>query len=270
MAPLTAAAGIVLTFIASAPSNSVNAFSPATTSYKHAVTSTSSWRSSPIMSPLQMSDEATAEAEEDSAAVEEAAEPVLDPEVVELKDSITSLESDLRAKKTQLRSLQDNVDKYSKSGFARQVALVENNKRTRGANVADSKDAARATVLQSFLPVLDELDTAAKMYEGNDFARTFDALRSEFDNSLGALGVTEYGVESGQKMDVGRVVAVEEEYSDEFPKGTVISALKSGLEISGNVVRPAEAVGSLGVAGKGFKSAAVEEEGEAGGETPAE
>lgn len=183
----------------------------------------------------------------DAAAEEKPEEPPLDPEVVELKESITNLESDLKAKKTQLNNLKEMAEKYSSTGYARQVALVENNKRMRGANMADNKSAARATVLQSFLPVLEELDVVGQRYEGNAFAKTLDAgLRSELDNALGELGVSEYAVESGQAMDVGRVVAVEEEYSEEFAKGTVIRAVKSGLEISGNVVRPAEVVGSLG------------------------
>jgi len=210
-------------------------------------------------------EEATAEEETTEPVAEVVEETPLDPEVVELKESITSLESDLKAKKTQLRTIEDNADKYSKGGYARQVALVENNKRSRGSNLADNKLSARAEVIQNFLPILEELDVASKAYAGNDFGKTFDALRTGFDTELAGLGVTEYVAESGSTIDVGRVVAVEEEHSEEFAKGTVISALKSGLEISGNVVRPAEAVGSLGsAAGEGFGS---EEEGE---EAPAE
>lgn len=148
------------------------------------------------------------------------------------------------------------------------MALVENNKRMRGANMADNKSAARATVLQSFLPVLDELDAVGAKYEGNPFARTLDAgLRSELQSSLTELGVSEYSVEAGQSVDVGRVVAVEEQYSEEYAAGTVIQAVKTGLEISGNVVRPAEAVTSLG----SESAAAAAEEGaaEAGGEEAA-
>ena len=190
-------------------------------------------------------DDATATAEGTDEQPEEQVE--LDPEVVALKDQITSLESDLKAKRSQLSNLKERADKYSSTGYARQVALVENNKRLRRGSMADSKSAARAGVLQSFLPVLDELDVIGPKYEGVAFAKTLDAgLRSELENSLGELGVSEYAVESGQTMDVGRVVAVEEEYSEEFAKGTVIRPLKSGLEVSGNVIRPAEVVGSLG------------------------
>ena len=275
MAPLpTIAAGIALSLFAS-----VDAFSPASTTHRHHVTcSSSSWyktSSSPItiMSPLQMSDEENTEdtttAVEDSAeeqpVEEEEEEPKLDPEVVALKEQITSLESDLKAKKTQLNSLKEMADKYSAAGYARQVASLENNKRLRGANMADNKSAARASVLQSFLPVLDELDVIGTKYQGNSFASTLDSgLRSELKTSLNELNVQEYNVEVGDTIDVGRVVVVNEEYSEEHPKGTVIAALKSGLEISGNVVRPVEVVGSLG-----SESAAAEEgeDGEGGDET---
>lgn len=195
-----------------------------------------------------MSEDENAEADS-TATVEEDSEPEaeLDPEVVVLKESIASLESDLRAKKSQLSNLKDMAEKYSPTGYARQVALVENNKRLRGANNSDSRGAARATVMRSFLPVLNELDTVGAKYEGNAFAKTLDAgLRSEFANSLAELGVSEFVVESGQAVDVGRAVAIEEEYNEEFAKGTVIRVLRSGLEISGNIVRPAEVLGSLG------------------------
>jgi molecular chaperone GrpE (heat shock protein) len=173
--------------------------------------------------------------------------PKEDPAVTELKETISKLEATLKSKRSDLNNLKDMADKYSQSGYARQVAQVENNKRMRGANMADSKDAARATVLQSFLPVLDEMDAIAAKYEGNAFAGTLQSgLTSEFQNTLNEMGVAEYVVASGDDVVMGRVVAIEEEYSEEFGKGTVITPLKSGLEIQGNIVRPAECVASLG------------------------
>jgi len=183
--------------------------------------------------------------------------PKEDPAVTELKETISKLEATLKSKRSDLNNLKDMADKYSQSGYARQVAQVENNKRMRGANMADSKDAARATVLQSFLPVLDEMDAIAAKYEGNAFAGTLQSgLTSEFQNTLNEMGVAEYIVASGDDVVMGRVVAIEEEYSEEFGKGTVITPLKSGLEIQGNIVRPAECVASLG----SEAAAAAEEE----------
>jgi molecular chaperone GrpE (heat shock protein) len=185
-------------------------------------------------------------------------------EVEELKQTIASLESSLRAKRSQLSGLRDQIDRYSSAGYARQVASVENAKRVRGANMADDKSAARASVLRSFLPALDELDVLGTKYEGSDFARTFDSgLRSELETSLRDLGVSVYEVSAGQSiLDVGRVVAVEQEQSEEHPRGTAIRSVKAGLEISGNVIRPAEVVGSLGrkedIAAVGAEAEAVE------------
>ena len=272
MTPLATAASIVLTLIASNSAVVVDAFSPAYISHRQQhITCTKPIICSPPppITQLQMSegeessaDDTTATAEEEEPVVEE---KVLDPEVVALKEQITSLESDLSAKKSNLNNLKEMADKYSSAGYAREVAKGQNNKRLRSANMGNNKMAARASVLQTFLPVLDELDVVGKKYEGNAFASTLDSgLRSELQTSLSDLGVSEFNVEVGDTIDSGRVVAIEEVYSDEAKKGTVISVLKSGLEISGNIVRPAEVVGSVG--SESDAAAAAEEEQEESGE----
>jgi len=184
---------------------------------------------------------------ESSSSVEEE-EEARKKEIEELKLSITSLESSLKAKKYQLSTIKEQIDKFSAGGYARQVASVENAKRIRGAGMADDKSAARATVLQSFLPAFDELDNLESRYGTNTFAKTLDSgLRSELESSMKELGVSAYIVEPGQSiLDVGRIVAVEQEYSTDYARGTVIRMVKAGLEISGNVIRPVEVVGSLG------------------------
>lgn len=173
-------------------------------------------------------------------------EPPEDPAITELKLTIAQLETEVKQKKTSLSNLQEAADRYTKAGYARQVALVENNKRMRGANMADNKGVARAAVIETFLPVLDDLDAVWSKYEGDEFVKSLSALRTEFMNSLHELGVTEYEAKVGDVVDGGRIVSVAEEHSEELGKGTVINVLKTGLEISGNVVRPAECVGSLG------------------------
>lgn len=266
------AAALALTTLAVSSS----AFTPAATNTRHINVAYTSSSSSPRSNNyyhapttfLRMSEEENNVVEEQSSveaelteespetAEAEEEEPAEDPEVTELKATISTLESTLKSKRSELTSLRDMADKYSPSGYARQVALVENNKRMRGANMADSKSAARASVLQSFLPALEEMEAIGAKYDGIDFARTLQSgLTLEFENNLKELGVTEYGVESGEEMIMGRVVAVTEEYSEEVAKGSVITPLRGGLEIEGNVVRPAECVASLG-----SESAQAEEE----------
>ncbi|KAL3797113.1 hypothetical protein HJC23_000451 [Cyclotella cryptica] len=245
MRPLSNSLGIAL-FLLASPS-SIHSFS--------SVALTSRACRSPIlhqpliirsMSDTETSEETTAESTDVEPPAEETQEPKEDPAVTELKQTIAKLELEIKSKRSNLQNLQDMADRYSSAGYARQVAMVENNKRMRGENVADTKFAARAGVIQTFLPVLDDLDALGARYEGDSFASSLGALRTEFFNSLQELGVTEFGAKAGEAVDGSRVVAVGEEHSDEFSEGTVISLLKSGFEIQGNIVRAAECVGSLG------------------------
>lgn len=284
MAPhLSAAAGVVLVIFSASSPSSIEAFAPVLTTGGRV--EFPSWRH--VMAPVVVlrmceeegADDSTGTTVEDSAApvvaedaspdstsVEEEQEEARKKEVDELKTSIASLESSLKAKKYQLSSVKEQIDKYSSAGYARQVASVENAKRVRGAGMADDKSAARASVLQSFLPAFDELDILEGRYGDNAFAKSLDSgLRSELESSMKDLGVSAYVVEAGQSiLDVGRVVAVEQEHSEEYARGTAIRMLKAGLEIAGNVIRPAEIVGSLGREGDAAAAeAVVEGEGEA-------
>ena len=275
MAPfIIAAVGIAIALLSSSQSVAIDAFTSPVVSIAvgHRVASTSSWRQrdlAPIII-VRLSGEETVAAGDDSTGttVEDSeAAPIIitegenstessseeedearKEEIDELKSSITSLESSLKAKKYQLSTIKEQIDKYSAGGYARQVASVENAKRIRGAGMADDKSAARATVLTSFLPAFDELDILESKYGTNTFAGTLDSgLRSELESSMKELGVSAYIVEPGQSiLDVGRIVAVEREYSTDYARGTVIRMVKAGLEISGNVIRPVEVVGSLG------------------------
>lgn len=100
-----------------------SAFTPATSTRTLASVS-------PIARPFYMSEEPEASAEEPDAEepVEEVPE---DPEVTALKQEIANLESDLRAKQSTLSYAQGQVEEYSKGGYARKVAEMENMRRVR-------------------------------------------------------------------------------------------------------------------------------------------
>jgi hypothetical protein len=95
----------------------------------------------PTISALR-AEEGSSEAEESVAEsadkVEEAAaeedtseEEKEDPDVKTLKDEIAELEKTLKAKKSQIQYLKDSNETYSKAGYARKVAEMENMRRTR-------------------------------------------------------------------------------------------------------------------------------------------
>lgn len=111
---------------------------------------------------------------------------------------------------------------------------------------SSSREAAVASILTKFLPVLDDFIVLENKYARDDFGKSFNALGGAMRTALKELGVTEYEVQVGEKVDKQRVIVVQEEYSDEFEKDTVIRPIEVGLELQGNVMRQAECVASLG------------------------
>lgn len=77
--------------------------------------------------------EARADAAQEEAPEEE--EPPEDPEVVAVKDEIAQLESTLKEKRRELAYISDKAEEYSKSGYARKVAEMENMRRARSVSV---------------------------------------------------------------------------------------------------------------------------------------
>ena len=70
--------------------------------------------------------------EENAPAEGEAQEEVAeDPEVVAIKEEIAKLESTLKDKRRELAYVSDKADEYTKSGYARKVAEMENMRRAR-------------------------------------------------------------------------------------------------------------------------------------------
>lgn len=173
-------------------------------------------------------------------------EPKEDPEVTAIKEEIAALEAKIKSRRNDLASIIDSVEKYSKAGYARKVAEMDQIGKMRGAASKSNESTAKAAILQDFLPVLDELRALDEKYAGDDFAESYKALRWDLNNGMTALGMSEYTAEVGATADPTRFVAVEEQYSDDLAKGAVISPVAVGLELQGNVMRMAECVVSLG------------------------
>jgi hypothetical protein len=76
-------------------------------------------------------EESVAESAEEAASEEEMNEEKEDPDVKALKDEIAELEKTLKAKKSQIQYLKDSNETFSKAGYARKVAEMENMRRAR-------------------------------------------------------------------------------------------------------------------------------------------
>jgi hypothetical protein len=78
-----------------------------------------------VKTQVEPSSSAEEEEEEEEQKVEE------DPELVKLKDEIKTLELTLKTRRQQAQTMQDRADHYSKAGYARKVAEMENMRRDR-------------------------------------------------------------------------------------------------------------------------------------------
>lgn len=141
--------------------------------------------------------------------------------------------------------VRERADVYTESGYLRQVAEMDNYRKKREVTTQNNRYSARATVVAQLLPILDELEELEAKYDRE--INGYKALRWDLQNVLTEkLDVEEFTVETGSEFSFARHKVVGEEESDEFAKDTIIREVKKGLEIKGNVLRPAEVIKSLG------------------------
>ena len=87
------------------------------------------WMSEEASSEENVDTEARSGEEAQEETVEE--EPAEDPELVAIKEEIAQLESTLKEKRRELAYTSDKAEEYSKNGYARKVAEMENMRRAR-------------------------------------------------------------------------------------------------------------------------------------------
>lgn len=69
--------------------------------------------------------------EEEQEAKQQQQQETEDPELTALKEEIKTLESTLKSRRQQVQTMQDRAEHYSKAGYARKVAEMENMRRDR-------------------------------------------------------------------------------------------------------------------------------------------
>jgi len=138
----------------------------------------------------------------------------------------------------------EQIEEYSKSGYARKVAEMENMKRVRSNIASTSQSSATAAVLRDFLPMYDTFNTLNEQYGDDEFGTKYSELNLQ--QTFTTLGVTPFNVVPGDKINNFRMKVLESETSTEQPKETILREVASGLELSGNVIRPASCISSNG------------------------
>lgn len=75
--------------------------------------------------------EITATDDDATTTTTEMTPPVEDPEIIAMKEEITKLEQEVKSARRQLADINDRADDYTKTGYARKVAEMENMRRAR-------------------------------------------------------------------------------------------------------------------------------------------
>jgi len=185
-------------------------------------------------------------AEEGLVEEEEEEEEEEDPEIVAIKEEIKQLENELKYKKQKVQEVKDEADDYTKAGYARKVAQMENMRRRRSMMQSSDKSAASANVISEFLPILDELTILNEKYENNDFGKQYSGLKTALESSLQRLGVVEYVPVEGEEVNEYKTEIIDKIYSNDIPKNIIVQMISPGLELQGNIVRMSKAIVSLG------------------------
>jgi len=181
--------------------------------------------------------------------------PKEDPEVTAIKEEISKLEGELKSKNLQLNRVKNEADEFTESGYMRKCAEMDNTRRMRAVANNNNEEASRATTIQEFLPVLDELRNLDVTFSDDEFAKSYTALGKQFESSLTGLGLTQFSVAGGDELNRSRMAVVGEEYSDDVKKGIVMREERAGIEVTGNVIRLADCVVSLGSEAEAIKEA---------------
>jgi len=239
-------------FFTVGPSSSVSQ-NKLTSSSKHYNKISNKNNDRPLPFILYAEEEAGGESTTEDAPEEVAEEvpvEVEDPELTALKEEITKYESVLKAKRQTLDTINESVEEYTETGYARRVAQMEDVKRVRMGMQSKNTDVALASVVQNYLPILNELSALEDANRDSSILAQFgDGLTGAMKNAMKDLGVEEYTVKPGDVIDKSRMDITEERFSDEYAKGTVVRPVVPnavGRKINSNIMEMVQVVGSLG------------------------
>jgi len=168
-----------------------------------------------------------------------------DQELKAIKEEIASLEASLRNKRMDCSRLEDMAEEYTEGGYLRKCAEMDNTRKRSVSSHQTSKYVARANVVKKhFLDILEQMQSLHDQYPTGN---SYNALLTDLNLVLQKkIEVTPYEAVPGKEVTANREAIVGYELSDTIPKGTILRSVQAGLEIHGNVIRPAQCMVSKG------------------------
>ncbi|MCG1002753.1 MULTISPECIES: nucleotide exchange factor GrpE [Halobacterium] len=189
--------------------------------------------------------EQAADADEDADASDSLAERVREHDE-DLGDEVADLEARVAELEEDLDDAEAEVDDLTERLQAKQ-ADFQNYKQRAKQRQEDIRERATEDLVERLLDVRDNLGRALDEESGDvDSLREGVKLtRKEFDRVLDAEGVDEIAPEAGESVDAQRHEVMMRVDSDQ-PDGTVVDVYRSGYEMGGKVLRPAQVTVSDG------------------------
>ena len=185
-----------------------------------------------------MSEEIKETVEQDEAAVQpeaqaEAANEA--PKEKEGKKKVRALEAELREKEKELEAkaaeLAELNDKYLR------LAAEYDNFRRRSAKERDNiYGDAFEEALSAFLPVVDNLERAARYADGESVAKGVEMVLRSVSDTMARLGITEIEAE-GKEFDPQLHTAVMHVEDEQYGESEVVEVLQKGYTRGDRVLR---------------------------------
>ena len=115
------------------------------------------------------------------------------------------------------------------------------NRERRRREVEDARQQGVAPTLKELLPVLDHLEMAIAHAdaEPEKLVEGVEMIAGQFERALGAQGVTRVAAEPGTPFDPEHHEALERVETEDYPPGTVTTALRAGFLLNGRLLRAA-------------------------------
>ena len=163
--------------------------------------------------------------------VEEQDAEAVAAEVADLRERVAELEANLAETEAERDDLEDRLK--------RKAAEFQNYKKRREKRREEVRERAAEDLVEQLLEVRDNLDRALDQEEGADIREGVEATFRQLDEILVAENVEPIEPSPGTEVDPTRHEVLLNVESDQ-PDGTVAEIHRSGYEMAGKVLRPAQ------------------------------
>ena len=154
-----------------------------------------------------------------------------------------------KPKRVSSKKLKEEIEQLEQK-ILHKTADFENYRRRIQKELNDTRERSKLSVIEQVLSVYDIFKMAlqASEQENADLQVLLQGLiliKAEFTKVLGEYSVAEFNC-VGEKFDHNLHEAMSEDFSEDYPEGTIIKELRCGYKVEDKIIRAASVVVSKG------------------------